>query len=72
MQGFQKSNCSKEVFVVKTAQQAYVIKELNNGRITGTFSKEKLQKTERSECRNQTEIKDKGSEMVGKWKGYDN
>ena len=69
-------NWSEEVFVIKkvknTVPWAYVIKDLNDEEIIGTFYEKELQKTNQEEFRIEKVIKRKGDKMYVKWKGYDN
>ena len=69
-------NLSEEVFVIKkvknTVPWTYVINDLSDDEITGTFYKKELQKTSQEEFRIEKIIKRKGDKMYVKWKGYDN
>ena len=68
-------NCSKEVFVIKkvknTVPWTYVINDLNDEEIIGTFYEKELQKTNQKEFRIEKVIKRKGDKLYVKWKGYD-
>ena len=69
-------NWSQEVFVIKkvknTVPWTYVIKDLNDEEIIGTFYEKELQKTNQEEFRIEKVIKRKGDKVYVKWKGYDN
>ena len=69
-------NWSEEVFVIKkvksTVPWTYVINDLNDEEITGTFYEKELQKTNQEEFRIEKVIKRKGDKINVKWKGYDN
>ena len=69
-------NWSEEIFVIKkiknTVPWTYVIKDLNDEEIIGTFYEKELQKTNQEEFRIEKVIKRKGDKMYVKWKGYDN
>ena len=69
-------NWSEEVFVIKkvknTVPWTYVINDLNDEEITGTFYEKELQKTNKKEFRIEKVIKRKGDKIYVKWKGYDN
>ena len=69
-------NWSKEVFVIKkvknTVPWTYVINDLNDEEITGTFYEQELQKTSQEEFRIEKVIRRKGDKLYVKWKGYDN
>ena len=64
------------MFVIKkvknTVPWTYVIKDLNDEQIIGTFYEKELQKTNQEEFRIEKVIKRKGDKMYVKWKGYDN
>ena len=70
------SNWSEEVFVIEkvknTVPWTYVIKDLNEENIIGTFYEKELQNTNQEEFRIEKVIKGKGDKMYVKWKGYDN
>ena len=69
-------NWSEEVFVIEkvknTVPWTYVIKDLNEENIIGTFYEKELQNTNQEEFRIEKVIKGKGDKMYVKWKGYDN
>ena len=69
-------NWSEEVFVIKkiknTVPWTYVIDDLNDEEITGTFYEKELQKIDQKEFRIEKVIKKKGDKLYVKWKGYDN
>ena len=68
-------NRSEEVFVIKkvknTVPWTYVIKDLNDEEITGTFYEKELQKTNQEEFRIEKVIKRKGDKIYVKWEGYE-
>ena len=70
------SNWSEEVFVIKkvknTVPWTYVINDLNEEEIIGTFYEKELQKTNQEEFRIENVIKRKGNKIYVKWKGYNN
>ena len=69
-------NWSEEVSVIKeiknTVPGTYVINDINNEQITGTFYENELQRTNQEEFRIEKVIKKKGDKLCVKWKGYDN
>ena len=69
-------NWLEEIFVIKktksTVPWTYVINDLNNKQITGTFYENELQRTNQEEFRIQKVIKKKSDKLYIKWKGYDN
>ena len=69
-------NWSEEVFVIKkvknTVPWTYVINDLNDEEIIGTFYEKELQKTNQKEFRIEKVLKKKGDKLYVKWKGYDN
>ena len=69
-------NCSEEVFVIKqvksTVPWTYVINDLSEEEIIGTFYEKELQKTNQEEFRIEKVIRRKGNKLYVKWKGYDN
>ena len=69
-------NWSEEVFVIKeikgTVPWTYVINDLNNEQVTGTFYENELQKANQEEIRIEKVIKKKGDKLCFIWKGYDN
>ena len=68
-------NWFEEVFVIKkvknTVPWTYVIDDLNDEEITGTFYEKELQKTNQKEFRIEKVLKRKGDKLLVKWKGYD-
>ena len=69
-------NWSEKVFVVdkikNTVPWTYIINDLNDEEITGTFFENELQKSNQKEFRIEKVIKRKGNKLYVKWKGYDN
>ena len=69
-------NWSEEIFVIKkikiTVPWTYVISNINNEEIVGSFYEKKLQKTNQKEFRFEKVIKRKGNKLYVKWKGYNN
>ena len=67
-------NWSEEVFVVSkvknTVPWTYVINDLNDEEIIGTFYGKELQKTNQKEVRFEKVIKRKEDKLYVKWKGY--
>ena len=57
--------------VKNTVQWTYVINDLNDNEIIGTFYEKELQKTNQEEFRIEKVIKKKGDKLYVKWKGYD-
>ena len=70
------SNWSVEIFVIKkvknTVPWTYVINDLNDEEIPGTFYEKELQKTNQEEFRIEKVIRRKGDKLYVKWKGYNN
>ena len=68
-------NWSEEVFVIKkvknTVPWTYVINDLNDDEIIGTFYRKELLKTNQQEFRIEKAIKKNGDKVYVKWKGYD-
>ena len=68
-------NCSEKVSVIKevknTVPWTYVINDLNNEEIIGTFYGKEIQKTYQEEFRIEKVIKKKFAKLYVKWKGYD-
>ena len=68
-------NWSEEFFMVKkvknTVPWTYVISDLNEKEIVGTFYENKLQKINQKEFRVEKVIKRKGNKLYFEWKGYD-
>ena len=69
-------NWSEEVFVINkiknTVPWTYVINDLNDEEITGTFYEKELQRTNQQEFRIEKWLKRKGDKLYVKWKGYNN
>ena len=68
-------NWSEEVFAIKKIKSTvppYVIDNLNDEEITGTFYEKELQKIDQQEFRIEKVINKKGDKLYVKWKGYDN
>ena len=69
-------NWSEEVFVIKkvknTVPWTYVINDLNDEEIIGTFYEKELQKTNQKEFRIEKVVRRKGDKLYVKWKGYEN
>ena len=67
---------SEEVFVLSgiknTIPWTYVVSDLNDEEITGSFYKKKLQKNNQEKFRIEKVLKRKGDQLYVKWKGYDN
>ena len=70
------SNWSEEIFIIKktknTVPWTYVINDLNDEEIIGTFYENELQGTKLNEFRIEKVIKRKGDKLYVKWKGYNN
>ena len=58
--------------VENTVPWTYVINDLNDEEIIGSFNEKELQKTNRKEFRIEKILKRKGDKLYVKWKGYDN
>ena len=69
-------NWSEEVFVVNKVQNTvpwtFLINDLNDEEIKGSFYEKELQKTDQKEFRIEKVIKKKGDKLFVKWKGYEN
>ena len=69
-------NWNEEVFVIKkiinTVPRTYVINDLNDEEIIGTFYEKELQKISQKEFRIEKVIRRKGDKLYVKWKGYNN
>ena len=69
-------NWSEEIFVIReikhTVPWTYIINDLNDEEIIGTFYEKELQKTNQKQFRIEKVIKKKGNKLYVKWKGYDN
>ena len=67
-------NWSEDIFVVRkiknTVPWTYVIKDLNDEEIIGTFYEKELQGTNQQEYRIEKIIKKKGDKLYVKWKIY--
>ena len=67
-------NWSEKAFVISkiknTVPRTYVINDLNDGEIVGTFYEKELQKTNQKEFRIEKVIKRKGDKLYVKLKGY--
>ena len=50
----------------------YIINDLNEEEIVGSFYEKQLQKTNQKELRIEKVIKRKGNKLYVKWKGYNN
>ena len=70
------TNWSEEAFMIKrvknTVPWTYVINDLNEEEIVGTFYENELEKTNQKEFRIEKVIKRKGDKLYVKWKGYNN
>ena len=68
-------NWSEEIFIVSkiknTVPWTYVISDMNDEEIIGTFYEKEFQKTNQEEFRIKKVIKRKGNKLYVKWKGYD-
>ena len=68
-------NSSEKVFVIKkvknTVPWTYVINDLTDDKIIGTFYEKELQKANQQEFRVEKVIKKKGDKLYVKCKGYD-
>ena len=66
---------SEEAFAIKkvknTVPWTYVISDVKDKEIVGTFYEKELQKTNQKEFRVKKAIKKKGNKLHVKWKGYD-
>ena len=69
-------NWSEEAFVIKKIKNnvpwTYIISDLNDEEIIGTFYVKELRKTNQKEFRREKEINRKANKLYVKWKGYDN
>ena len=69
-------NWSEEIFIIKkiknTVPWTYLINDLNDEEIIGTFYENESQDTKQIEFRIEKVIKRKGDKFYVKWKGYDN
>ena len=68
-------NWSKEIIVIKkfknTVLWTYVINDLNDEKIIGTFYEKELQKIDQEEFRIEKVIRKKADKLYVKWKRYD-
>ena len=58
--------------IKNTVPWTYVVSDLNDEEITGSFYKKKLQKNNQEKFRIEKVLKKKGDQLYVKWKGYDN
>ena len=69
-------NWSEKIFVISksknTVPWTYVLNDLKDEEIIGTFYENELQSTKKNEFRIEKVIKKKGDKLYVKWKGYDN
>ena len=69
-------NWSEEIFIIKevknTVPWRYVINDLNDEEIIGTFYENELPDTSQKEFRIEKVLKKKDDKFYVKWKGYDN
>ena len=69
-------NCSEEVLLIKivknTVSWTYIISDLKDEEIVGTFSDKELQKTNQKEFKIEKGIKIKDNKLYVKWKGHNN
>ena len=69
-------NWSEKVFVIMKVQNTvpwiYIISDLIDEEIVGTFYEKELQKASQKEFRNEEVIETKGDKLYIKWKGHDN
>ena len=67
---------SEEIFIINklknTVPWTYLINDLNNKEIKGSFYEKELRKTDQKEFRIEKIIEIKGNKLYVKWKGYDN
>ena len=65
-------NWSEKIFVIKkvknTVPWTYVLNNLNDNEIIGTFYEKELHKTNQQEFRIEKVIKEKGNKLYAKWK----
>ena len=57
--------------IKNTVPWTYVINDLNNKQINGTFYEKEFQKIDQQEFRIEKVTKKKGNKVYVKWKGYD-
>ena len=69
-------DCSEKVFVIKqvknTVPWTYIINDLNEEKIIGTFYEKQLRKTNQQRFKIENVFKWKGNKLYVKWKGYHN
>ena len=69
-------NWPEQVFVINKIKNkvpwTYVINDLNDEKIIGSFYEKELQKNNQKEFRIEKILKRKGDKLYVKWKGYDN
>ena len=69
-------NWSEKVFISikikNTVPWTYIINDLNDEEIIGTFHEKELQKTNQKEIRLEKVLEKKRDKLCVKWKGYDN
>ena len=58
--------------VENTVPWTYVVEDVNEQELAGTFCKKELQKTNQVKFRSLKVIKRKGYKLYVKWKGFDN
>ena len=58
--------------IINTVPRTYVINDLNDEEIIGTFYEKELQKISQKEFRIEKVIRRKGDKLYVKWKGYNN
>ena len=69
-------NLSEEIFIIKKIKNnvpwTYLINDLDDEEIVGTFCENELQGTRQNDFRIENVIKKKGSKLYVQWKGYNN
>ena len=58
--------------IKNTVSWTYIINDLNDEEIVGTFYEKELQSTNQQKYRTEKIIKKKGDKLYAKWKGYNN
>ena len=58
--------------IKNTVSWTYIINDLNDEEIVGTFCEKELQSTNQQKYRTEKIIKKKGDKLYAKWKGYNN
>ena len=58
--------------IKNTVSWTYIINDLNDEEIVGTFYEKELQSTNQQKFRIEKVIKKKGDKLYVKWKGYNN